>query len=171
MTQFFKGGRLLFLQSYLIFLLYTFAIYPLPGQATFQEVYEDVTDGDEIVPARKFYLNRIFLALELNPAQFCRKRILPCPRCALSDKYRTVPIKGQSSLKGICWPVRGFSYNLARPKSTINTVCRSTPRPIRKLAGLMSLWINLPLLWIVSIRQINSQAIIVTVFKENFLPQ
>ena len=58
------------------------------------------------------------------------------------DAYRAVPVRFLFSLYGMCWCDLGSRYFLARPKSMMFTWLARLPRPMRKLSGLMSRWMN-----------------------------
>jgi len=56
--------------------------------------------------------------------------------------YRAVPVRFLFSRYGMCRWVLASLYFLARPKSMMFTRLARLPRPMRKLSGLMSRWMN-----------------------------
>ena len=82
------------------------------------------------------------------------------PLWAFKLAYLGVPVNCKCSLYGICTLVLASLYLLASPKSIMWTICWSLLRkPMRKLSGLISLWMklflcknsNLSIIWIPTI--------------------
>ena len=93
----------------------------------------------------------------------------PCsiPKWVFNEAYLAVPVRFLLSLYGICFPSLSI-YLLARPKSIKYILYPLESQPITKLSGFTSLWI-IPFVWSSWILYNIWIAIIVTVFKSNFL--
>ena len=58
------------------------------------------------------------------------------------EAYLAVPVRFLFSRYGMCWCYFGSRYFFAKPKSMMFTWFARLPRPIRKLSGFTSRWMN-----------------------------